>query len=364
MEVISPKMEHERALRERHHRAVDAHLGYHRAYGSEPQRLLDDAPGFGLLAGWARGCGVDFATVLGDVLALLPPETGAAALDSQGTPPAMAGPPDSAPVSAAALGAWLGSSPPILAPLARRACVRALAESYEPDAGGIACHPDGPALLDAVESANPDDDARERARRSLEHGLKAAWVEGKLGPVAAACFSAHLRELLASEEPRTLEALRLDLEQRPRPIKGLYPLQRLLRRVAPWRAPRAEQAERRPEDLLFLRIERGAARLEESIEAATGERVKVWLGPMDAVAPEGFVEAFELRPGVKEKRRGGLHVLPFLLPLGVSREITPTEPPPSPSQPSPPATRHLQRWCRRVAPLLTPSLRERLLLPV
>jgi hypothetical protein len=270
---------------------------------------------------------------------------------------------------AAALGGWWAALPPILQPLARHASVALLARHPSP-AGGLRSHPLGPALLEGVAAGaeggeEPAQDAAERMRRSLAHGLSAARVTALLGPVAAACISPHLLEWLEGESAGLLNALAEDLRRRPRRIHGLHPLIQLLHRLDPERERGPPGGTRgRPEDLLAQRIDRGIKRIEGDLELLTGTRQCLYLGPPGLAGALGLslagcpepVEGAQGTPAALEEPRASAAPAP----------LPPAERPPVRAS-APPRLAvliRLQAWCRRMFPLLTPSLQERLLLPL
>jgi hypothetical protein len=72
---------------ERCRRAINAHLGFHRAYGSRPVVLAADAPGYLRLAALSEAVGLDFEPLLEDVLAMFGAPGADGGAQNAGTPP-------------------------------------------------------------------------------------------------------------------------------------------------------------------------------------------------------------------------------------------------------------------------------------
>jgi hypothetical protein len=263
--------------------------------------------------------------------------------------------------------AALGWLPPILAPLARSRCVATLHAAAPDHTGGLRSHPLGPAMLAGVEDAAAltDDEGREalrdRTRRKLERGVRTAWVTARLGPVAADCLSAGLLESLRAEPEWLLDALAAELRRRPRTIVGLSVLRRLLGRLDPARPDGPTTgAPRRAEDLLFDRLQSTLRKLEAQATELTGQKVCVYLGPPGLAPALALAEGRLLKRALPDRE-------PFEDQAGPPTllERSPSNAAPPPTTPALPAGLvRLRAWCRRMLPLLTPFLQERLLLPV
>ena len=277
------------------------------------------------------------------------------------------------------LGSWLGSVPSLIAPIARQACLRLLARRGRVPGEGLRSHPLGRALLEGVaQGAGGDEqereEAAERARRSLEHGLMAARVEARLGLEAAGRLSPWQLEHLVHVPGAHLDLLAAWLRAHPRRIEGLVPLRRLIRRlVAAQGGAPAPQGQGRLEDSLFRRALRNVVRAEGLIGELTGQEVALYLGPPGLAEKLGLELASGLGPppaGAEGERSAPAEPEATTLEEPAAEGEPDSALPPLRSlaticsSPASAAFARLRAWCRRMAPLLTPSLQERLLLPL
>ncbi|MFH1469571.1 MAG: hypothetical protein ABIO70_34620 [Pseudomonadota bacterium] len=265
---------------------------------------------------------------------------------------------EAALAEAHALGSALGSLPAILEPLARCEAVAFLARDGRHQAG-VRTHPQGSALLAGVAAAGCDE-AVDPARRALDRGLQAARVAARMGPGGATGLKEDRLPRLAAVDAALLAALGADLRAHPLRNQSMVALWKRLAELADRdELPAPGAAAPCPDDLTWRRLLRRVERLESDLRSLCGPGIWLYLGP--EVLPAGF-GALAAQALASPPADEGQADPPA--PVTRAPEARPDSAVLGSLRPLITALGRLLVWCRRLAPRLTPGLRERLLLPV